>query len=499
MTTPSRRSPTRRSTRTTRSGTSPATGSTRTCRRSSTSRTATRSTTPTASTASLGFTPEGSQPNIAGVSGFEFQDVEADIEAEFRRHLLFALDLAESAADPGNPVSHMGNTTADFYVDTFKQSWGDPQTVQATVKRSLGAVVMRYRVNGGAIQTVPTSDWLGGERYGKDPGVYYHRVRGVVTGTAPGDDVQVWFASAAGPERSAAFTYRAAKESGKPVLIMADENYTGPTPDQDPTDPKYLSYYTAALDANNIAYDVYDVDKQDTTSPGLAGRAQPLQGGHLVHRRRLRHPPARTAGRDRHRALQPRRGDRRARLHERGRQALLHRPERRTAVGRGLRGPQLRVPRATRGRRMVLGRQAGVRQERPVARRRVHRPQQRLPPVLPGGVRLRAGRAVDRPGLGRAVRHGRLRPACRAGLEVRRHRRRQPGELRDLPGHEHDPGPGPASRRSPARAASAAGCGRAPRRSIRSRARSTRPRARTTRRTSGSTRPSTSPARPQAS
>ena len=35
-----------------------------------------------------------------------------------------------------------------------------------------------------------------------------------------------------------------------------------------------------------------------------------------------------------------------ARLHERGRQALLHRPERRAAVGRGLRGPQLRVRRA---------------------------------------------------------------------------------------------------------------------------------------------------------
>ncbi len=81
----------------------------------------------------------------------------------------------------------------------------------------------------------------------------------------------MWFASAAGPERSAAFTYRAAKESGSPVLIMADENYTGPTPDQDPTDPKYLSYYTSALAANNIAYDVYDVDKQDTTSPDWLG------------------------------------------------------------------------------------------------------------------------------------------------------------------------------------------------------------------------------------
>ena len=130
---------------------------------------------------------------------------------------------------------------------------------------------MKYRVNGGAVQTVPTTEWQGGERYGKDTGVYYHRVRGVVTGTQPGDDVHVWFASADGSANSTAFTYKAAKESGKPVLIMADENYTGPTPDQDPSGPKYLSFYTDALTRNNIGYDVYDVDAQNTTSPDWLG------------------------------------------------------------------------------------------------------------------------------------------------------------------------------------------------------------------------------------
>ena len=42
----------------------------------------------------LAYTPEGSLPDLPNVSGFEFQDVEADIEAEFQRHKLFALDLA---------------------------------------------------------------------------------------------------------------------------------------------------------------------------------------------------------------------------------------------------------------------------------------------------------------------------------------------------------------------------------------------------------------------
>ncbi|MET0683674.1 MAG: M14 family metallopeptidase, partial [Solirubrobacteraceae bacterium] len=75
----------------------------------------------------LGFTPEGSEPLDENASGFVFQDDEEDVQAEFERHLQFALDLADSAADPANPVSHMGNATSDFYVDTFKESYGDPQ------------------------------------------------------------------------------------------------------------------------------------------------------------------------------------------------------------------------------------------------------------------------------------------------------------------------------------------------------------------------------------
>ena len=88
------------STRTTRCGTSPATGSTRTCRRSSTSRTATRSTTRT-TTSACSVSPPRAPADNPDVSGFEFPDDEDGIEAEFQRHLLFALDLAQTAADPG--------------------------------------------------------------------------------------------------------------------------------------------------------------------------------------------------------------------------------------------------------------------------------------------------------------------------------------------------------------------------------------------------------------
>jgi murein tripeptide amidase MpaA len=217
----------------------------------------------------LGFTPEGSEPDIPNVSGFEFQDVEADVEAEFQRHKLFAIDLANSADDPGNPVSHMGNTVDDFYVDAFADSYGDPQPVQVTAKRSLGEVKLRYRINDGKVHTAGTDAFEGGERYYKEQGVYYERLRGMVTGTEPGDEVEVWFTG--GRKSSSHFTYTARNESDADVLILSAENYTGGVPAQDPSGPHYLTYYTDALDELGVDYDIYDVDKRGNRSPDALG------------------------------------------------------------------------------------------------------------------------------------------------------------------------------------------------------------------------------------
>ena len=217
----------------------------------------------------LGFTPEGSEPLDENASGFVFQDDEEDVQAEFERHLLFALDLAESAADPANPVSHMGNAVAPFYVDEFAYSYGDPQTVEVTAKRSLGPVRLRYRINGGNVRTAPTAEAPGGERYNNDPGVYYHRLRGQVKGTERGDSVEVWFEG--GGKHSAHFTYEAVSESGAKVLILSAENYTGPRPTQDPEGPHYLTYYTDVLDQLGVKYDIYDVDARGNVSPDHLG------------------------------------------------------------------------------------------------------------------------------------------------------------------------------------------------------------------------------------
>ena len=217
----------------------------------------------------LGFTPEGSTPNIPNVSGFEFQDVEADIEAEFQRHRLFSIDLAESADDPGNPVSHMGNTVKDFYVQSFEDSYGNPQPVQVTAKRSLGDVQIRYRINEGPVKTADTREFRGGERYYKERGVYYHRVRGTVRGTQRGDQVEVWFTG--GRKSSSHFTYTVRQRTGADVLVMSDENYLGGVPAQDPDGPHYLTYYTDALDDLGVDYDIYDVEQRGHRAPDPLG------------------------------------------------------------------------------------------------------------------------------------------------------------------------------------------------------------------------------------
>jgi hypothetical protein len=238
-----------------------------------------------AKTGALSWTPELGE-GCAGC-GFVFPDDESLIQAEFAKNLPFALDLAKSAPNPANPVSHLGNTVKPFYLETssldpeksnnplsdfrFSVSYGDPQPVQVLAKRSLGAVTLKYQVNGGAVRTAATSEWAGGERYGSGGDVYYHLVRGNVTGTQPGDSVKVWFEDADNAAvKSESFTYAAKSETGRRVLVLAAEDYTGISPVYR-TGPLYLSYYLDALAANGIAADVYDVDANGRKAPSHLG------------------------------------------------------------------------------------------------------------------------------------------------------------------------------------------------------------------------------------
>jgi Zinc carboxypeptidase len=236
------------------------------------------------SAGTIAYTPELGE-GVAG-SGFVFPDDEALIQAEFQKTLAFHLGLARSARDPADPESPVGIGVEPFYLDAddidpqngqtslfdfkFGVSYGDPQEVRVLAKRSLGAVRVKYQINGGRVQTGRTSEWEGGERYSPGNANYYRVMRGQVTGTDVGDKVKVWFQGRG--EKSDSFTYDAVSESGRGVLVLSAEDYTGASPAKPGVmSPEYLSYYTNALNANGVAFDVYDVDFHGRTAPDNLG------------------------------------------------------------------------------------------------------------------------------------------------------------------------------------------------------------------------------------
>jgi hypothetical protein len=203
--------------------------------------------------------------------GFVFQDRESDVEAVFAKNLPFMLDLVRSAPTPDQPVSHIGATAPDFVPTAFPTSFGSPQTVEVNVRRALGEVTVHWQVEGSsAVHTGSTTEFAGGERYGQ-PGVYYHRMRGSVTGFSAGDRVRVWFT--AGGKTSDPFTFTAsAAGRNHRVLILSAEDYTGLSPNAAPVPgPAYLAPYLEALADAGIPADVYDIDAQGRNHADLLG------------------------------------------------------------------------------------------------------------------------------------------------------------------------------------------------------------------------------------
>ena len=201
----------------------------------------------------------------------EFPDDEALVEAEFRKNLPFALSIAQSAADPADPVTVTGRQAPEFVVDSFDVSYGDPQTVAVVARRDQHNQRLEYRVNGGRTRRARVREWKGGERYGDERDRYYAEFRGEVTGTRPGDSVEVWFTARRDGRHveSEHFTYTVASDSGADALILASEDYTGvnPTYPAGTAGPKYADEYAAALDANGISHATWDVDAQGVPHP----------------------------------------------------------------------------------------------------------------------------------------------------------------------------------------------------------------------------------------
>ena len=90
------------------------------------------------------------------------------------------------------------------------------------------------------------------------PRCYYHQMRGMVTGTKPGDTVEVWFEG--GGQRSDSFTYDAVSESGNRVLVVAAEDYTGASPVQTAWTALRRSTTQTRWPPTGSGADVYDID-----------------------------------------------------------------------------------------------------------------------------------------------------------------------------------------------------------------------------------------------
>jgi hypothetical protein len=239
----------------------------------------------------LAWTPELSDHG----GGFVFPDDEALVQEEFEKNLDFALNVAKSANDPDDPVSHAGIDTEGLYldvseIDPWKTNWptsdltvdisyagGSSQPVEVLAKRASGAVTLNYSIDGGATQTSPTSESPDGERYGGNNAydAYYHYLRGEIPGLEVGDSVEYWFTG--GGEASDHVAFDVVEDSDDAdVLIMAAEDRTGASqfPNYSsiaPGVPNYLDFYTDTLTANGIGYDVYDVDAMGRTAPDHLG------------------------------------------------------------------------------------------------------------------------------------------------------------------------------------------------------------------------------------
>jgi hypothetical protein len=233
-----------------------------------------------ATAGTIAWTPE-LEPGC-DTCGFVFPDNESLVQQEFEKQLPFALDVAESALDPAHPVSHLGLTARPLLIKsddtykaglptlnfTFDYSHGDPQEVRVDALRSLGSVSVKYRINGGAIQTAPTTELDPGEKYAAESNTYYHVLKGNVTGTDVGDEVEVWFEG--GGATSDSFTYEAVNETSNDTLVVASEDYTGASPVQT-AGPHYLSRYLDALEANGVTADFYDVDTRGRKAADALG------------------------------------------------------------------------------------------------------------------------------------------------------------------------------------------------------------------------------------
>ena len=106
--------------------------------------------------------------------------------------------------------------------------------------------------------TVPTTEFTAASATTRTTPSTTTASAATVTGTNPGDKVEVWF-DGGGKRRRASPTR--GPRAPTPVLLLSDEDWSGVQPAAPAAGPPYLDTYKALLDAQGVAYDVYDVPR----------------------------------------------------------------------------------------------------------------------------------------------------------------------------------------------------------------------------------------------
>jgi hypothetical protein len=192
---------------------------------------------------------------------FRFPDDEDMVQEVFVDSLEFALSVAESAKDPGHPVSPVGIAVNDIYHTPVVASHGQNQIIEVLARKGLDLTLC---VNGNCNSESFTEGL--GTIYNDVPGTYFSRYVAVISGQVTGETIT--YEIRGGDDTIGPYNYPVVSATGNPILVMAAEDYTGTHPNYDPLPvaPLYLSYYTDALDASGYGYDVWDVDQQGIPS-----------------------------------------------------------------------------------------------------------------------------------------------------------------------------------------------------------------------------------------
>ena len=240
----------------------------------------------------LAWTPELSE----GCEGcnFVFPDDEDLVQEEFERNLEFALNVARSARTPDDPVSHMGISTKNMYLDLAEiDPWktnhpstdlkvevshggGSTQPVEVLAKKSLPNLRLHYRINGGQTRMLPASPSPDGEVFGGNNAynTYYQYMRAEIPGIAVGDSVEYWFTGRG--ESTEHVTFDVVENADADVLILAHEDRTGMVnipgyASTDPATPNYLESFEKAVADSGRTSNVWDVDAEGRQAPDHLG------------------------------------------------------------------------------------------------------------------------------------------------------------------------------------------------------------------------------------